>query len=72
MRPARRPARPPVASAASPSPSTPRRPTGPPPRTPEENAALATIDARPLSRLVRALFRAKMAAAVGEDSQLDG
>ena len=71
-RPARRPL---VAGSTPPSaiPSTPRpRPTGPPPRSLEENATLAAIDARPLSRLVRSLFRAKMAAAVGRDSELDG
>lgn len=34
--------------------------------------AYTDIDAQPLNKVVMALFRAKMAAAIGSDSKLDG
>eukprot|EP00879_Flechtneria_rotunda_P011353 GHRR01011858.1.p1 GENE.GHRR01011858.1~~GHRR01011858.1.p1 ORF type:complete len:171 (+),score=34.61 GHRR01011858.1:187-699(+) len=40
------------------------------PGTPEPN--YTSIDSQPLNKLVMALFRAKMVAAIGQDSQLQG
>ena len=58
-------------SAAASRPQSPRRLAlrSPPPPPPGWDAQVALIDARPLSRLVLALFRSKMALALeGEDS----
>jgi hypothetical protein len=67
-RPPRRPRLAPAGAAASDGTPPALRQAGPQAPAPD----YAPIDAQPLNRVVMALFRRKMVAAIGSDSQLEG